>query len=68
VTERNAQVIELRKLAEQGIGLLADDPPARRERLEDMRELFAYFEDAFPGLLAGWEERQRQQQHDEEGR
>jgi DNA-binding transcriptional regulator GbsR (MarR family) len=52
---RMYQVTEIRKLAERGIELLADEPPERRRRLELTRDHNAFMEQEFPKLLEQWE-------------
>ena len=42
-------------LAEQGLELLADEPAERRERLQEMRDFYAFFEEELPVLLDRWE-------------
>lgn len=48
------QITGARRLAEEGLALLADATPERRRRLEEMRELYAFFEREFPGLIERW--------------
>lgn len=51
-----------RKLAEDGLDLLANAPEAQRNRLHEMYEAYAFFERAFPELLKRWaKERQERQ-------
>jgi predicted transcriptional regulator len=40
-----------RELLEHGIGLLADAPPERRARLQEGRDIYAFFEQEYPKLL-----------------
>lgn len=40
-----------RELLDQGLGLLAQAPPERRARLEEGREIYAFFEREYPKLL-----------------
>ncbi len=53
--QRMFMVSTLRQLAEQGLHLMADESPAQRQRLEEMRDLYAFFEHEVPALLARWE-------------
>jgi DNA-binding transcriptional regulator GbsR (MarR family) len=53
---------EFRKLAERGLELLADAPAARRERLQDMHDFYAWLEREMPAL---WERWRREQQEKE---
>ncbi|MCL4869882.1 MAG: MarR family transcriptional regulator [Anaerolineae bacterium] len=48
------QMILLRKLAEQGLDLLADQPVVRRERLQEMDDFYAFFEKELPLLIERW--------------
>lgn len=57
--DRFGQVAEFRKLAERGLALLTDKPAEQRERLEEMRDLYAFIEQAVPRLLVEWEEQQK---------
>lgn len=49
-----AQFTALRELAEEGLALMVEAPPDRRARLEGMRDLYAFFEREFPGLVERW--------------
>lgn len=53
--ERETQVTAFRRLAEQGLDLLVDEPAERRERLQEMRDFYAFFEEELPVLLDRWE-------------
>jgi len=53
--QRMSQMIAFRKLAEQGLQMLADQPAERRKRLQEMRDFYAFFEEELPGLLECWE-------------
>jgi DNA-binding transcriptional regulator GbsR (MarR family) len=53
---------EFRKLAQRGLELLADAPAARRERLQDMHDFYAWLEREMPAL---WERWRREQQEKE---
>lgn len=51
-----------REMAERGLALLAAEPPARRERLQEMHAMFVYLEEELPSMLQRWREiRQRSQ-------
>ena len=50
-TERTRKI---RQLAEHGLQVLTGAPPARRQRLEEMRDLYAFFEREMPALLDLW--------------
>jgi DNA-binding transcriptional regulator GbsR (MarR family) len=45
---------QLRKLAERGLGLLNSEPIERRRRLEELRDLTAFYEQEAPALLERW--------------
>ena len=45
-----------RELAERGLRLVDDQPPEQRQRLQEMRDLYAFFEREFPRLLEQWEQ------------
>ncbi|MET7338007.1 MarR family transcriptional regulator [Nonomuraea sp. NPDC005650] len=50
-----AEFERFRALAEQGLRAVGDDP-ARRRRLELMRDMYAFMMDRFPRLLDEWDE------------
>ncbi|MCF6466851.1 MarR family transcriptional regulator [Nonomuraea sp. MG754425] len=50
-----AEFESFRALAEQGLQAVGDDP-ARRRRLELMRDMYAFMMDRFPILLDEWDE------------
>ena len=56
IRERYGQVTVLRKLAERGLSLLSDRPAKQRRRLQEMHDLYAFFEREIPRLLTQWEE------------
>jgi DNA-binding transcriptional regulator GbsR (MarR family) len=56
---------EFRELAQRGLELLADAPAARRERLQDMHDFYAWLEREMPALWERW--RAQQEQQAEEG-
>jgi DNA-binding transcriptional regulator GbsR (MarR family) len=51
---RMAQVVVMRQVAERGLSLLPEGNPARRKRLETMRDMYAFFERELPLLLDRW--------------
>ena len=53
--QRNSQVTRMRELAEKGLDLLSDQPIDQRERLEEMRDLYAFIEAEVPRLIDRWE-------------
>lgn len=42
------------QLAERGLALLDDADPQRRERLEEMHDLYAFMDREYPALLERW--------------
>ena len=48
-----------RALADRGIRLVEDQPPEQRQRLQEMRDLYAFFEREFPRLLEQWEQERK---------
>ncbi|WP_027877095.1 GbsR/MarR family transcriptional regulator [Meiothermus cerbereus] len=48
-----------KSLAEKGLRLLENAPPQRSERLQEMRELYAFFEEELQGLFERYERKQR---------
>jgi len=56
IEESLVQTTAMRQLAERGLELLKDKPPLNRQRLEEMRNMYAFFEREFPALLERWEQ------------
>jgi len=50
------RVAILRRLAERGLELLEGKAPLTRQGLEEMRDMYAFFEREFPALLERWEQ------------
>ena len=48
-------VHDVERLLQRGLTLVADRPPASRERLEEARALYAWFGQELPKLLDRWE-------------
>jgi DNA-binding transcriptional regulator GbsR (MarR family) len=48
-----------KSLAEKGLRLLENAPPERAERLQEMRDLYAFFEEELQGLFERYERRKR---------
>jgi predicted transcriptional regulator len=44
-----------RRMAERGLGLMGSSDPESRRGLEEMRDLYAYWEKEFPAVLERWE-------------
>ena len=55
MNQQQEQVTILRKLAEQGINLLVDQPAERLNRLQEMRDFYTFLEREFPLLLDRWQ-------------
>ena len=49
----------IRQMSERGLAIMADEPPEMRQRLEDYREFYAFFEKEFPALIRKWEQRRK---------
>jgi DNA-binding transcriptional regulator GbsR (MarR family) len=54
-------VSTFRQLADQGLALLSEQTPEQRRRLEEMRDMYAFFEYEVPRLLERWEQERRSQ-------
>lgn len=52
------QVTAFRKLAEQGLQLLANAPSAQQQRLQEMHDIHAFWERELPLLYQRWEQEQ----------
>jgi DNA-binding transcriptional regulator GbsR (MarR family) len=59
VRSRLAEVVSFRELTERGLDLLAEAPKQRRERLEEVHELYAWLAHELPELWQRWEDRGR---------
>jgi DNA-binding transcriptional regulator GbsR (MarR family) len=62
--QRIAQITSFRQLAEKGLSLLEDSPPPLQERLQEMRDIHAFWERELPLLDQRWELEQQQIQPD----
>jgi len=51
-----------RQLAEHGLELLADKTTLTRKGLEEMRDIYTFFEREFPALVERWEQEHKQKQ------
>lgn len=51
-----------RQMVERGLNLLADEPPERRQRLQEMRDMFVFMESELPAMLQRWRNRRQQLQ------
>jgi DNA-binding transcriptional regulator GbsR (MarR family) len=61
------QIASIRQLAERGLDLLQDEDPERRHRLEEMRDIHAFFEQEWPQLLERWERYRNSSQPEAQG-
>jgi DNA-binding transcriptional regulator GbsR (MarR family) len=52
-------VSNFRQLADRGLALLSEQTPEQRRRLEEMRDMYAFFEYEVPRLLERWEHERR---------
>jgi len=59
--QRLAQIAAFRRLAERGLSLLEDAPPSLKQRLQEMHDIHAFWEQELPQLNQRWE-RERQGQ------
>ena len=53
------EVKMFRQLAELGLELPADKTPLTRKWLEEMRDIYAFFEQEFPACLERWEQERK---------
>lgn len=53
------RTILVRKMAQHGLELLANEPPSRSGRLREMHDLYAFFERETPALLARWKKERK---------
>ncbi|MBF2002871.1 MAG: MarR family transcriptional regulator [Synechococcales cyanobacterium C42_A2020_086] len=58
--QRMAQIATFRQLAERGLDLLKDASPRQRQRLQEMRDIHAFWERELPLLDERWEQEQKQ--------
>jgi DNA-binding transcriptional regulator GbsR (MarR family) len=57
LVERGAdQMRASREVIDAGLALIAERPPSSRERLQDMRDFYAFFEREWPSLLERFHE------------
>ncbi|RPI26883.1 MAG: MarR family transcriptional regulator [Chloroflexota bacterium] len=53
--DRLAQAFTFRQLADEGLVLLKDSSPQRKQRLQEMRLMYAFLEREIPILVERWE-------------
>jgi DNA-binding IclR family transcriptional regulator len=56
---RDQGVPQVRSLLAEGMAALADQPPARRARLEELDAFYAWYESRIPALWEEWQEYKR---------
>jgi len=56
------QTTTFRQLMEKGLELLGDKAHANRKWLEEMRDMYAFFEREFPALFERWEQERKENQ------
>ena len=56
IKESLAKITAMRQLAEHGLEVLDDKAHLNRQWLEEMRDMYAFFEREFPTLLERWEQ------------
>jgi hypothetical protein len=61
ISRQESQASDLRKLADRGLKILADRPVEQNERLQEMRDLYAFIEEEVPRILERWEKLQQQE-------
>lgn len=59
------EVTQLRKLAERGLELVEDKASLNRQGLEEIRDMYAFFEREYPLLLERWEQERAKLQQKE---
>lgn len=64
--QRIAQITSFRQLAEKGLSLLEGSSPPLQERLQEMRDIHAFWERELPLLDKRWELEQQQQQQQQQ--
>jgi hypothetical protein len=52
--EKLDRITEMRTIAEQGLAALDGAPKQRRQRLQDMRDFYVFFEAEFPAMIERW--------------
>ncbi|NJR61804.1 MAG: MarR family transcriptional regulator [Cyanobacteria bacterium CRU_2_1] len=60
--QRIAQITAFRQLAERGLALLEGIPPHQKKRLQEMRDINAFWEQELPLLHERWEQQQEKQE------
>ena len=58
--QRGEQIRVMRQLCERALELLKGESQDNREWLEEMRDMYAFFEQEFPTLLERWEQERKE--------
>ncbi len=56
LTDSMVQITAFRQLVERGLELIEDKAHFNRRWLEEMRDMYAFFEREFPAMLERWEQ------------
>lgn len=59
LANRYAKTAAFRRITERGLGLLDESSPDRRQRLENVAELYRFLETELPAMWERWENRSR---------
>ena len=57
LAKRYAKTTAFRQITERGLDLLSESTPGRRERLENVTELYRFLEAELPAMWERWEQR-----------
>ncbi len=58
------EIAQVRKLAERGLELLKGEPSQARQGLEEMHQMYVFFEREYPLLLERWEQEREKLQRE----
>jgi len=56
--QQQVKIAAFQKLADQGLALLADAPSEQRQRLQEMYDIYLFWEREWPLLNRRWDEQQ----------
>jgi hypothetical protein len=51
----------VREMTDRGLAMMADRPPASRSRLQELRDIYQFFESSLPLLFEQWERARREE-------
>jgi DNA-binding MarR family transcriptional regulator len=54
VAAGTARLTRYRRLSARGLGIVADQPPAARARLQELHDLYRFYEERMPALVEEW--------------